>query len=104
MRLPEIERLCRSIVPGAGSIDLEALGAGLLSETYRVARDGIAYTLKVAAEPRELYLDLPWEARVLERAGSIGLAPRLVYCDLHGTVLLTRWARGRSWVSLEARA
>jgi thiamine kinase-like enzyme len=104
MRLPEIEGLCREIVPGEGSIDLEALGAGLISETYRVARDGIAYTLKVAAEPRELCLDLPWEVRVLERAGNIGLAPRLVYCDLDAAVLLTRWAKGRSWGSDEARA
>lgn len=104
MRLPEIERLCRAIVPGAGNIDLEALGAGLISETYRVARDGSAYTLKVAAEPRELCLDLPWEARVLERAASIGLAPRLVYCDLESAVLLTRWVQGRSWVPQEARA
>jgi aminoglycoside phosphotransferase (APT) family kinase protein len=104
MRLPEIERLCRAIVPGAGSIDLEALGAGLISETYRVARDGSAYTLKVAAEPRVLCSDLPWEVRVLERAGSIGLAPRLQYCDLDAAVLLTRWARGRAWASHEARA
>ena len=29
-----------------------------------------------------LVLDLPWEVRVLERAASAGLAPRLVYCDL----------------------
>lgn len=104
MRLPDIEDLCRAIVPGAGSIDLEALGAGLISETYRVARDGIAYTLKVAAEPRELCLDLAWEVRVLERAGSIGLAPRLEYCDLDAAILLTRWANGRSWASHEARA
>jgi thiamine kinase-like enzyme len=104
MRLPEIEGLCRAIVPGAGSIELQALGAGLISETYRVVRDGITYTLKVAAEPRELYLDLPWEARVLKRAGAIGLAPRLEYCDLDAAVLLSRWAKGRSWVAHEARA
>ncbi len=104
MRLPEVERLCRAIVPGAGSVGLEALGAGLISETYRVVRDGIAYSLKVAAEPRRLCLDLPWEARVLEVAGSAGLAPRLEYCDLAAAVLLTRWAKGRSWVSHEARA
>jgi aminoglycoside phosphotransferase (APT) family kinase protein len=104
MRLPEIERLCRAIVPGAGSIDLETLGAGLISETYRVVRDGIPYTLKVAAEPRELCLDLPWEVRVLERAGSIGLAPRLVYCDLDAALLLSRWVQGRFWSAHEARA
>ena len=104
MQLREIERLCRTAVPGAGSIDLEALGAGLISETYRVVRDGIAYSLKIARESRELCLDLTWEVRVLERAGSAGLAPRLVYCDRDGAVQLTRWVEGRSWVSYEARA
>jgi thiamine kinase len=105
MRLPEIERLCHAVVPGAGSVDLKALGAGLLSETFRVARDGVAYTLKVAVEQRpNLGMDLPWEARVLESAASAGLAPRLVYCDLDGAVLLTRWAEGRSWASPQAAA
>jgi thiamine kinase-like enzyme len=105
MQLPEVERLCRAIVPGAGSIDLRALGAGLISETYRVARDGVAYTLKVALEHRpELRVDLPWEVRMLERASSAGLAPRLVYSNLDGGVLLTLWIEGRSWVSHEASA
>jgi thiamine kinase-like enzyme len=102
MRLPEIERLCHAVVPGAGRIDLEALGAGLISETYRVARDGVVYTLKVAAEGGALHADLPWEVQVLEHAAGAGLAPRLVYCDLDGAVQLTRWAEGRSWVSREA--
>ncbi|MEO7208794.1 MAG: phosphotransferase [Steroidobacteraceae bacterium] len=104
MQLPEIERLCRAIAPGAGSIGVEALGAGLTSETYRVTRDGVTYALKVAAEPREFCLDLPWEVRVLERAANAGLAPRLVYCDLDGAVLLSGWVEGRSWVSHEAAA
>src|SRR6202789_4098251 len=105
MQLPEIERLCHAIVPGAGSVDLTALGAGLISETYRVARDGLAYSLKVAAEHRpDLGLDLGWEVRVLELAGSVGLAPRLVYFDPENAVRLTRWAEGRSWVSHEAAA
>src|ERR1700721_2599711 len=103
MQLPEIERLCHAIVPGSGSVDLTALGAGLISETYRVTRDGVAYTLKVAAEQRpDLRLDLAWEVRVLELAGSAGLAPRLAYFDPDSAVLLTRWAEGRSWVSHEA--
>jgi thiamine kinase-like enzyme len=105
MRLSEVERLCRAVVPGAGNIDLESLGAGLISATYRVARDGAAYILKVAVEQRpELRVDLPWEVRVLEGAASAGLAPRVVYFDLTGAVLLTRWAEGRSWVSSEAAA
>jgi thiamine kinase-like enzyme len=47
-------------------------------------------------------VDLPWEVRVLEDAGSAGLAPRLVYFDVDGAVLLTCWAEGRSWVPQEA--
>jgi thiamine kinase-like enzyme len=103
MQLPEIERLCHAVVPGTGSIEFEALGAGLISQTYRVARDGMAYTLKVAAEHRpDVRVDLPWEVRVLEDAGSAGLAPRPVYFDVDGAVLLTCWAEGRSWVPQEA--
>jgi aminoglycoside phosphotransferase (APT) family kinase protein len=105
MQLPEIECLCHAIVPGSGSVDLTALGAGLISETYRVVRDGVAYSLKVAAEHRpDLRLDLAWEVRVLELAGSVGLAPRLVYFDPDNAVRLTRWAEGRSWVSHEVAA
>ena len=105
MQLPEIECLCQAIVPGSGSVDLTALGAGLISETYRVVRDGVAYTLKVAAEHRpDLRLDLAWEVRVLELAGSVDLAPRLVYFDPDNAVRLTRWAEGRSWVSHEVAA
>jgi thiamine kinase-like enzyme len=105
MRLPEIERLCRARVPGAGSIELERLGAGLLSETYRVARDGLAYTLKVAADdPPDLGGDLSWEVRVLELAAGAGLAPQVVSCDLKNAVLLSRWAPGHSWISAAAAA
>jgi thiamine kinase-like enzyme len=105
MQLSEIERLCRAVVPGAGSIELKAVGAGLISETYRVVRDGIAYTLKVAAEHRpDLRVDLPWEVRVLKLAADAGLAPRLVFVDLDRAVLLARWEEGHSWVSQEPAA
>ena len=96
----EVERLCRAVVPGAGSVQVQPLGAGLLSETYKVTRDGAAFALKVAAEHRpELELDRVWEMRVLERAGSAGLAPRLVYSDAGGAVAVARWVSGRPWVS-----
>jgi len=103
MQPPDVERLCRSIVPGAGSVQVQALGAGLLSETYKVTRDGAAYALKVAAEHRpELGMDRAWEVRVLERAGGAGLAPRLVYSDAGGAVVLARWVSGRPWLSQES--
>jgi thiamine kinase-like enzyme len=99
----DVERLCRTIVPGAGSVQVQPLGVGLLSETYKVTRDGAAYALKVAAEHRpELGLDRSWEVRVLERAGGAGLAPRLVYSDVGGGVVVARWVSGRPWVAQES--
>jgi len=104
MQPREIEQLCRAVLPGAGSIDLEALSAGMISATYRVARDGVAYTLKVAADERLVGLDPAWELGVLERAGRIGVAPRVVYADPGRAVLITRWVPGRSWSPREVKA
>jgi thiamine kinase-like enzyme len=104
MQPPDVERLCRAIVPGAGSVQVQPLGAGLLNETYKVTRDGAAYALKIESEHRpELGLDRAWEVRVLERAGSLRLAPRLVYADAGGAVVLARWVSGRPWVSQESK-
>jgi len=99
----EIERLCRAIVPGTGAVEVQALAKGLISETYRVVRDGVAYALKAAAPNRaEFGLDLAWEAQLLEPAGSVGLAPPLVYCDPKLAVV-SRWVVGRSWSPQEVR-
>jgi thiamine kinase-like enzyme len=103
MQPPDVERLCRTIVPGSGSVQVQPLGAGLLSETYKVTRDGAAYALKVAAEHGpELGLDRAWEVRILERAGGAGLAPRLAYSDAGGTVVVARWVSGLPWVLQES--
>ncbi|HEV7356545.1 MAG TPA: phosphotransferase [Steroidobacteraceae bacterium] len=103
MQPPDVERLCRTIVPGSGSVQVQFLGAGLLSETYKVTRDGAAYALKVASEHRpELGLDRAWEVRILERAGGAGLAPRLAYSDAGGTVVVARWVSGLPWVLQES--
>jgi thiamine kinase len=103
MPLDDIERLCRAIVPGTGAIEIQALTHGLTSETYRVQRDGRTYALKTATPQRaDFGLDLAWEAQLLQRAGSAGLAPPLVFCDLERTVL-SRWVVGRSWSPPEVR-
>jgi thiamine kinase len=101
MPLSDIERLCRAIVPGTGGVEIQALASGPTSETYRVQRDGVTYALKAATANRaDFGLDMAWEAQVLERAGSSGLAPPLVYCDLERTVL-SRWVEGHAWSALE---
>ena len=103
MQPGEIERLCRSFVPGTGAPHVQRIGKGLINESFRVVRDGVAYALKVAADPpSELDLDFAWEARVLERAGSARLAPPVVYWDSGRAVMLTRWLAGRSWLPQEA--
>jgi len=103
MPLSDIERLCRAIVPGTGVISIQSLTSGPTSETYRVQRDGVTYALKAAAANRaDFGMDMAWEARVLERAGSAGLAPQLVYCELERAVL-SRWVVGRSWSPLEVQ-
>ena len=104
MQRREVEQLCRAVLPGAGRIDLESLSAGLIGEIYRVARDGVAYTLKVAADERIVDLDPAWELDVLERAARIGVAPRVVYADPKRGVLVARWVRGRSWSPQEVKA
>jgi thiamine kinase len=98
----DIERLCEEVVPGTGAIEIFPLAKGLISETYRLVRDDIAYTLKAAAAyAAEFALDMAWEARLLERAGSSSLAPALapalVYCDLERAFMVSRWVEGRSW-------
>jgi thiamine kinase-like enzyme len=103
MQPGEIERLCRTFVPGSGATHVQRIGKGLISESFRVVRDDVAYALKVAADlPSELDLDFAWEARLLERAGSAGLAPPVVYWEPGRAVMLTRWLAGRSWSPQEA--
>ena len=101
---PDIEGLCRAVLPGTGAVEVQSIAKGLLSETYRVVRDRITYALKVAAlHPMDFDLDLAWEAQVLERAGSLGLAPPLMYGDPQRGVVVSRWVVGRSWSQEEAK-
>jgi thiamine kinase-like enzyme len=100
----DIEQLCTAFVPGTGAVEIHPLAKGLISESYRVVRDGRAYTLKAAAGyAAEFALNIAWEAQVLERAGSAGMAPALVYCDVERAVLVSRWVEGRSWSPQEVR-
>jgi thiamine kinase-like enzyme len=100
----EIERLCRAVVPGTGAVEVQPIACGLVSETYRVVRDGITYAFKAAAlHPTDFGLDLAWEVQVLERAGSLRLAPPLVYGDPQRGVVVSRWVAGRSWSQEEVK-
>jgi|HubBroStandDraft_2_1064218.scaffolds.fasta_scaffold129531_2 thiamine kinase-like enzyme len=100
----DIERLSCSLVPGAGTPEIQPMSCGLINATYRVIRDGCSYTLRVALEtPFDLRQDFGWDVRVLQAAGGAGLAPPLLNCDPVRGVLVSRWINGRCWSLEEAR-
>jgi thiamine kinase-like enzyme len=94
----DLELLAAGCVPGAGPIDVQILRRGLLNETYRVVRDGIAHALRVAAADfGDPGVDREWEAQVQDSAARAGLAPAVEYRDTERGILVSRWIEGRPW-------
>ena len=95
-------RLAAQLVPGAGTIEIDSLGAGLLSETYRVFARW--RRLRPAAWRREHPPDLG-RGSALGSAGArarsrAGMAPRLVYLRSASAGFCSRaGSTGASWVS-----
>lgn len=105
MQPGEIEQLGRRVVPGSGSVAVEHLSSGLVSDVYRVVRDGAAYALKVASGHAGRFgLDFAWEAAILGAAARAQIAPPLEYFDPERGVLVTRWIKGRSWALCEVQS
>jgi thiamine kinase len=97
------EAVLEPFVPGAGRMVVERLGSGLVNDSYRVMRGGLAYAVRVAAaNAAELGLERAWECRVLERAGAAGIAPRAERCDPGRGILVSRWIDGIPWTREEA--
>ena len=104
MRPAELEGILSRHVPGEGKIEMHRVSTGLVNETYRVLRGGSAYVLRVAAaKSYDLGLDRAWEARVLERAGAVDLAPVPVYFDPQRGILISPWVDGRPWSPADVR-
>jgi aminoglycoside phosphotransferase (APT) family kinase protein len=98
----ELESVLESFVPGDGPMVVERLGSGLVNESYRVVRGGLAYTVRVpAVQAAELGLERAWECRVLERAAAAGIAPWPERCDPERGILISRWVEGTSWTREE---
>lgn len=105
MQPGEVEQLGRRVLPGTGSVVVEHLSSGLVSEVYRVVRDDAAYALKVASgHAGRFALDIAWEARILEAAARADIAPPLVYFEPERGVLVTRWIKGRPWPRCEVQS
>jgi thiamine kinase len=100
----ETEELARRYVPGEGAVAIERLGLGLVNESYRVARDGGVYSLRVPVpDAAALGLDRAWECQVLACAMAAGIAPAIVCCEPLLGILVTRWVEGRSWTAEQVR-
>jgi thiamine kinase-like enzyme len=100
----EIAQTALRFVPGTGPVEIRRIGSGLVNESYRVARDGRTYALRVPAPGSSLLgQDRSWECRVLERAAAHGLAPFIERCVPNEGILVARWAPGRAWTSELAR-
>jgi aminoglycoside phosphotransferase (APT) family kinase protein len=105
MRRPEIEALCAEIVPGKGGVQVERMSEGLVHESYRVARDGHEYSLRLSiADAGEIALDRAWEAALLKSASDAQLAPPVRYDDAIRGILLSDWVPGRTWDHAEVES
>jgi thiamine kinase-like enzyme len=99
-----LETLARRHVPGEGPIVVDRLGTGLVNESYRVARGGQVYSLRVPApHAAELGPDRGWECRVLECAVAAGIAPVVECCEPCRGILVARWVDGRPWTPEQVR-
>jgi thiamine kinase-like enzyme len=90
-------------VPGEGPVEIHSLASGLVNESCRVARAGRLYSMRMAAESRDLGLDREWECKVLGAAAAAGLAPAIEYCDPAQGILVADWVSGRTWTPEEVR-
>jgi len=91
----DVERIALAHVPGPGALVSERLGRGLVNETYRVARAGQRYSVRIPAPHAEdLGLDRAWECRVLCAAAAAGLAPPIEHCEPARGILVARWVDG----------
>ena len=101
---PEIIACAREHVPGVGPVAIEAIAGGEVNETFRVEREGRAYSLRVGRPAAaELELDRAFECRVLAVAATAGIAPPVKRCEPERRILVLDWQAGRRWSPTEAR-
>ena len=104
MHPPEPHTIARQAVPGSGEPRLSPLGSGLNNDTYRVDRDGRAFSMRVAvAMSRGSTLDRIFELKVLQEAAQQGLAAPLVCGDAECGFLVQEWVVGQPWPAASVR-
>ena len=98
MQPPDAPALAADSLPGEGDVELEPLGQGLFSDTYRACRDGRQFVLRLTREPATADRAAhEFEARLVERAAARRLAPPVVFSDAHRGILVLEWLSGQNW-------
>lgn len=75
---------------GSGPWDITAMPS-FTNRTWRIARDGEAFILRLPGQGTERYIDRPGEVANAKSAASIGIAPTIVFADAASGVMVTRF-------------
>ena len=95
------EELALRWVPGEGPVTIQPSASGLVNQSYRVARGGREYSMRVAADAPGFGVEREWECRVLECAAAAGVAPAIECCEPRSGILVAEWVGGREWTPEE---
>ena len=99
----ELEALALRWVPGGGPVQVQPMVRGLVNESFRIARAGRWYVMRVATDTSpDLGQDREWECKVLACAAKAGLAPIIEHCEVPEGVLISDWVECRAWTPEEA--
>ena len=69
------------------------------NRTYRIARDGDSFILRLPGSGTERYIDRAGEIANAQAAASLGIAPKIVFADPESGVMVTRFIEGAAPLS-----
>jgi thiamine kinase-like enzyme len=81
------------LAEGAGAWAISPLPS-FTNRTYRVAREGEAFVLRLPGRGTERYIDRAAEAANARAAAAIGLSPEIVFADPPSGVMVSRYVDG----------
>ena len=99
-----LERILPDFAELASDCQWEPLDGGLEQRSFLIIVAGNRYVLRLHTATAVPLLDVAAEARVMQAAAAVGLAPRVIGADSECGVLLTEYRAGAlPWTSAAAR-
>jgi thiamine kinase-like enzyme len=91
-----ISEIVAGIWPDSPAL-IEQLSGGITNSNYKVEAGDEAFVVRIAGERTELLgIDRESEVAAGRLAASLGIAPEVVFADLEGGVVVTRFIDGRA--------